>query len=178
MNINPTYKIVLKALLFMLFFVGLFSKGYSQFMAGFGGSYGDDINQFAPNVRVYYFPNHKICFGPEFAHFPSIKEGDVERELTEYGISGHYIFRLNSYLGFYPLIGINYSIEKEKEIGLEGETYSIGANLGAGFHLEFGRYFPFAEYKYVASGLPQNVFSIGVLINVKNQDGEKSHSME
>ncbi len=135
-------------------------------MAGVGASYGDDIEQYAPNIRLYYFPSHKICFGPEFALFPTVKEGQVERKLTEYGISGHYIFQLNEYIGLYPLAGLNYAIETENFQDVVEEKTAFGANLGGGFHLEFGRYFPFAEYKYVASSLSQNVISVGLLINI------------
>lgn len=144
-------------------------------MAGVGGSYGDDIDQFAPNIRLYYFPNHKICLGPEVAYFPTVKEGELERELIEYNFSAHLIFNLTKRIAAFPAVGLNYSMETERELDIEKQESSLGLNLGGGIHLEYGRYFPYIEYKYVASNLPQNAFSIGVLINVgsgKNEDEE------
>ncbi len=165
----------LKIALPILFCLGFTQSSNAQFMLGAGGSYGDDIQQFAPNIRVYFFPNHKICLGPEFAYFPKIKEGALERELVEYGFSGHYIFKLSESIGFYPLLGINYAIETEKELDIHEEKTSLGLNLGAGFHLEYGRYFPFAEYKYVASDLAQSVFSIGVLFNLSKKEKKENN---
>ena len=162
----------IKIVLAILFCFGLIQKSNAQIMIGAGGSYGDDIQQFAPNLRIYFFPNHKICFGPEFAYFPKIKEGGIEKELTEFGISGHYIFKLSESIGFYPLVGINYAIETERELDIHEEKTSLGLNLGGGFHLEYGRFFPFAEYKYVTSDLAQSVFSIGVLFNISKTEKE------
>ena len=141
-------------------------------MGGIGISYGDDIQQYAPNLRLYYFPNHKICFGPEFAFFPETRERDVETKLTEYGFTGHFILNVTESLGIYPLLGLNYAVETEKSFGLHEETTSFGANLGAGLHLELENYFPYLEYKYVASGLAQNVVSIGILITIRNRKHE------
>ena len=106
--------------------------------------------------------------------FPNTKENGIERRLMEYGFSAHYIFTVGKYLGLYPLLGINYAIETEEYLDLHEEKTSLGANLGAGFHLEFGNYFPYVEYKYVASDLAQNVFSIGVLVTI-NKGGKKEH---
>lgn len=165
-----------KLFITLLFFLLLSFDGIAQVMAGSGASYGDEIKQFAPNFRLYYFPNHKICFGPEFALFPSKKENGVSEELVEWGFSGHYIFPISEHLAFYPLVGLNYAVETISYQDVVEETTSFGANLGAGFHLEYGSYFPFVEYKYVASELAQNVISLGVLINLKKPKKEaKEH---
>lgn len=163
---------VLKFLILVII-IGNRTDVEAQIAAGFGASYGTDIQQYAPNFRVYYFPNDRICLGPEYAYFPKIKEGKLERELVEYGFSGHYIFNLSESIGFYPLIGINYAIETERELDTHHEKTSLGLNLGAGFHLEYGRYLPFIEYKYVASNLAQSVLSIGLLINLNTENKEE-----
>jgi len=165
---------MLKALFFMCLFAAFSFNSSAQFMGGIGASYGDDIQQFAPNLRLYYFPNHKICLGPELAYFPTIEEKGIKKELMEYGFSGHYIFPLSEHLAFYPLVGLNFAIETKSHQDVVEEVTSFGANLGAGFHLECGRYFPYAEYKYVASALAQNVFSIGLLINIPNPKKESN----
>lgn len=162
-----------------------FSNAYSQFAIGLGGAYGTDIEQFAPNLRVYYFPNEKICFGPEIAYFPSITEKihgiEVEKQLTEYNLTGHYIFELSPKLGVYPLFGLNYSVEKETEYEdehkIEMTEDAFGANLGAGLHLALGRFLPFAEYKYVTGNLRQHAFSIGVLFTFEKEE-EKEIEIE
>jgi len=166
---------MIKTIVFVIVLIGFYQSSIAQIMLGFGGSYGDDIQQFAPNFRVYYFPNHKICFGPEFAHFPRIKEREQERELTEYGFTGHYIFNVNERVGVFPLVGLNYAIERERELDQFEEESSFGLNIGGGIHIEYDRYFPYVEYKYVASRLAQSVFSIGVLININEPVKEENN---
>jgi len=171
-KINVVYLSV--ALLFTL----LFSNLNAQIAIGAGGVYGTDIEQFAPNLRAYYFPNEKICFGPEVAWFPEISEGEVERQLTEFNITGHYIFEVHHKVGAYPLFGFNYSIEKETEHDEEITEEALGLNLGAGLHLSYGRFLPFVEYKYVTGDLSQHAFSAGVLFILFDRKKQKHESVE
>jgi len=142
----------------------------AQIALGVGGTYGSDIDQFAPNFRAYYFPNEVICFGPEYSWFPSIESNEVKRQLTEFNLTGHYIFEVSHTMGVYPLTGLNYSREKETEHGEEETTDAFGLNLGAGVHFAYGRVLPFAEYKYIFSDLSQHVISIGILIVLQEKD--------
>lgn len=150
----------------------------AQFAAGLGAVYGSDIDQFAPNLRVYLFPNDKICFGPEIAWFPSKTHDGIDRQLTEYNFSAHYVFELTHHLAAYPLLGVNYSVEKESGHGETHTESALGANLGGGVHLVFGRFLPFAEYKYVASELSQHVISIGALFTLSGSHKKSSQPKE
>ena len=160
-------------LVVLVWFFLLGATASGQISAGIGGVYGSDIQQFAPNLRAYYFPNEALCFGPEVAWFPSVTENLVERQLTELNLTGHYVFEAGARLGLYPLFGLNYSIEREKDRESTHTESAFGANLGAGFHVAFNRVIPFAEYKYVTGALSQQAVSIGILFILKN---EQNHS--
>ncbi|MCZ6520372.1 MAG: hypothetical protein O6848_02605 [Bacteroidetes bacterium] len=153
----------------VLAFLGLPLILNAQIALGLGGTYGSDIDQFAPNFRAYYFPTHHICFGPEYSWFPSIESNDVKRQLTEFNLTGHYLLEISHRTALYPLTGLNYSREKETENGEEETTDAFGLNLGAGVHFAYGRVLPFAEYKYIFSDLSQHVISIGILIVVQEK---------
>lgn len=159
--------------------IGLFlaaSMSFSQsVMFGAGGSYGTEIKQFAPNVRIYYGLTEHICFGPEFSYFPSVKHEDVDAQLTEYGFVGHYIFEIKHKAGIYPLIGINYSVENETHNEESSSKNAWGASFGAGFHLNFNNLLPFAEYKFITGELSQSTLSVGLIYNLHL--GKKKHSI-
>ncbi|MFT5819809.1 MAG: hypothetical protein ACI8ZM_001034 [Crocinitomix sp.] len=154
--------------------------GFSQsLMFGVGGSYGADIQQFAPNFRIYYGLTEHICFGPEYSYFPSIKHGDTDVQLSEYGFVGHYIFEVKHIAGIYPLIGINYSVENEVHNEESHTTSALGASMGLGVHFNFKNFLPFAEYKYITGKLSQSTFSVGLIYNLhlgnKKHSGTKEH---
>jgi hypothetical protein len=154
--------------------------GFTQsIMFGAGGTYGTDIEQFAPNFRIYYGLTEHLCFGPEFSYFPTIKHEDVDVQLTEYGFVAHYIFEINHKAGAYPLIGINYSVENETHNGESSSKSALGASFGAGFHLNFNNFLPFAEYKFITGELSQSTISIGLIYNLnlgkKKDAGTEEH---
>ncbi|NOQ71120.1 MAG: outer membrane beta-barrel protein [Crocinitomix sp.] len=149
--------------------------GLSQsIMFGAGGSYGTDIQQFAPNFRIYYGLTEHICFGPEFSYFPSIKHEEVDVQLTEYGFVAHYIFEIKHKAGIYPLIGINYSVENETHNEESHTTSAWGASMGLGVHFNFKNLLPFAEYKFITGELSQSTLSLGLIYNL--HFGQKKHS--
>jgi len=147
------------------FFCTLCSVKSQSIMVGGAVSYGSDINQFAPNIRVYYGPSEHLCFGPEFSYFPKVMKGHESIQLNEYGFVAHYIFDLKEKIGLYPLLGINYGLERSiisKSIHTED---SFGAAIGAGFHLYWNNILPFAEYQYITGRLSQSKVSIGIIYN-------------
>ena len=144
------------------------SSGFSQsLMFGFGGTYGTDIQQFAPNFRIYYGLSHEICFGPEYSYFPSTKHGDYDVQLNEFGWVIHYIFHVKEKAAVYPLLGLNYSIEKESINESMHQTSALGAAFGLGFHWNADRFLPFIEYKFITGKLSQSTISMGLIYNLK-----------
>ena len=144
----------------------------AQLLIGAAGIYGDDIQEPGVNLRLYYYNNGKICFGPEFSLFNSHKEivdgEEVTTKLWEFNFNGHYIFETTERLGLYPLVGLNVSRETEdiEGLGRVAEETSLGVNVGAGAHYVFNRFLLFAEYDYLISNLHQNSFQVGFLIHL------------
>lgn len=103
------------------------------------------------NTRFYFFPNHKICFGPEVNFFPR-KDHDLSDGM-EVSFNGHYIFELSERWGIYPLAGIGWKNEEE-ESGWRG-------NFGSGLHGSYGRFAPYIEYIYSAGFENEGIFLIG-----------------
>lgn len=167
---------------FSLFFLTVFRTAQSQsVMLGAGGSYGSDIEQFAPNFRVYYGLSHAICFGPEYSYFPKTMHGEEELQLMEYGFVAHYIFLVKDKLGIFPLVGFNYSVETSTEHGKSHTKEAAGSSVGLGLHYEFKNLLPYIEYKIISGELSQSTFSVGLIYNLKfgknheEVDGKKHH---
>ncbi|MEO9806205.1 MAG: hypothetical protein ABJF04_23290 [Reichenbachiella sp.] len=133
--------------------------------------YGDDIGEPGIHARGYFnSKNGKTCFGPEFSRFikstETINGHEVSKQLSEVNFNLHYIIELKEEWGFYPLIGLNMSFEKEEikdDLGeVEVESKDVfGANLGAGIHRMGEKWIFFAEYDHLFSDLSQNSYLIG-----------------
>lgn len=171
---------MIKRLFFALLTVLCVSnQGVAQLLVGGGPLYGDDIEEFGANFRVYTFIGDKICFGPEFTAFGKHNitvDGDpAELGLWEVNFNGHYIFEVSEGLGLYPVAGLNYSKETETIEG-HGDVVedAFGVNLGLGIHYEFNKLIFYTEYDRLFSDLSQNSFTVGVLFHLgKKAEGEK-----
>lgn len=138
-------------------------------MPGFGPTYSIGLETPGINVRTYYAVDHHFCFGPEISFFLPATHGDIETRLFEANLNLHYIFELSHRWGVYPLGGINYSIETERDLN-HNSSHALdffGANVGAGFHYVRGPLLFFAEYKYLISDLSDHFPTVGVLYNLK-----------
>jgi hypothetical protein len=109
------------------------------------------------NTRVYYNVGERICFGPEFSYF---KKGEFTA--LDFNFIGHYIFE-TKLVGLYPLLGVNYTIEKDTH---ETEE-AFGAVIGGGLHRNFGLLSVFAEYAHVQSRLRDDFVSVGMMFNLR-----------
>ncbi len=155
-------------LIAFILFCSCFQFSFAQsIMFSAGGSYGTNIEQFAPNVRLYYGLNEHICFGPEYTYY-HMKNNDTEKSaLDEVGFVVHYIFEIGESIGAYPVVGINYSLEKEYHHNtLEHQKNAFGTSVGAGIHGKIKHFMPFAEYKYITGQLSQHTFSVGIIYNM------------
>ena len=157
---------------------GAVAQSYSL---GAGLAYGDDIKEPGINVRGYYnLAGNRICFGPEFTYFKKRTENSASEELDvslfELNFNAHYIFEVNHKLGVYPIVGLNYSQEKEKyaDTGEEDTLKKWGANLGIGTHYAVNKFTAFLEYDHLFSNLSQNTFILGVFYTFgeKSEEGE------
>ena len=99
-------KLQLIGLLFLIFHLS-FTKCQSQILAGAAGIYGDDIKEPGVNLRLYYYNNGKICFGPEFSFFNKHREvvdgEEITKKLWEFNFNGHYIIETTERLGLVSL---------------------------------------------------------------------------
>ncbi|MFT6244757.1 MAG: hypothetical protein ACJA0U_001015 [Salibacteraceae bacterium] len=109
------------------------------------------------NTRVYYNVGERICFGPEFSYF---KKGKFTA--LDFNFIGHYIFE-TKLVGLYPLLGVNYTIEKD----IHESEEAFGAVFGGGFHRNFGFISVFAEYAHVQSRLKDDFINVGIMFNLR-----------
>ena len=137
--------------------------------AGAGGIYGKGPGKGGLNLRGYYnIGAQKLCFGPEFSIFQKSSAHGRSLRTIELGLIGHYIFHLSPNSGFYPLTGPNLSIERIGGNKSDPHTERIwGWNAGAGIHLAYGNWAPFAEWKYIFGKAEQQAFAIGLICNFR-----------
>lgn len=126
-------------------------------------SSGLETNTFGVQSLHYYNIDHKTCFGPEVTYFRAITKmvgnENHNASLTEFNFNGHHhLFSGNDHLGFYPLGGINYSIES---VATESES-AFGINVGAVLHYDKKRWTVFAEVIHLTGKLSEESFFTGV----------------
>jgi len=136
-------------------------------LAGLGPSLELNEGLYGVNGRLYYANNERFCFGPEISFFPfqEVKE-DEEVSIIDLNFNAHYIFELNEKIGFYPLSGINYTIEKVRYFEEEEKEEEFGLNYGAGFHYKWKKTFLFAEFKGVLGALSDEFITVGAIISI------------
>ena len=119
------------------------------------------------NGRFYYANNEHFCFGPEISIFP-FQEVTEEEEVSiiDLNLNAHYIFELGKGFGFYPLSGINYSIEKIRFLEEEEKEEEFGINYGVGFHYKWNKVFFFAEVKGIIGPLNDGFVTTGAIIGL------------
>jgi hypothetical protein len=127
-------------------------------MLGAGVPYSIDHQMVGVNLRMYYNINHKLCFGPEYSYFR-----DSEREIVDFDFVGHYILEV-PLVGIYPIVGANYTIEREVQ---KGETHAgVGLVWGAGTHRNFGKFTAFAEYSCIEFGIADQFVTAGLMYSI------------
>lgn len=125
---------------------------------GIGVSYSDKLTGFGINTRGYYNMGEHLCFGPEFSFF----QNENAEKIYDLNLVGHYIFE-TKWVGVYPIIGVNYTIEEM--IGHHEEA--LGILGGAGVHRNLKKLTFFMEYTHVQSELPDDFFTAGFLYKLK-----------
>ncbi len=129
---------------------------------GIGAPYSSELETVGLNLRVYYNVSPHICFGPEYSYF---KSGDTEVQAFDFVL--HYIIETDI-VGIYPLLGSNYTIEKE-EFEFEQETEEeFGIVFGGGIHKTFYKNLTaFAQYSRVELGIEDDIFALGLMYTFK-----------
>lgn len=148
-------------------------------MIGIGPTLAPTNSLTGGNARVYYGTDPRFCFGPEISVFPYQKTADqFEERLFEANLNAHYLFELAHRLEFYPLSGINYTVETERStINLEEEEHTApGINVGLGLHYSFGQVLVFSEFKSVIGELSDEFFTLGAVIMLKKPGGTSGHN--
>ncbi|MEO1053462.1 MAG: outer membrane beta-barrel protein [Bacteroidota bacterium] len=181
--LKNTKRLYFLVVLLLLCFVSS-ATAQNPWTAGTAVIYGDDIESFGLNGRIYHnFHGGRVCIGPEFTIFSprNEEESDLaeERRLWEFNFNGHFILPLKPRFGAYILTGYNYSREVEDFTTSMGETEeeiitASGFNLGGGFHYELShKWLLFMEYDHLFSSLEQNSFSFGIFLNIGKEEGEE-----
>lgn len=127
---------------------------------GFGSPYSYNLSLTGLNTRIYYNLAEDICFGLEYSYFK-----DDHIEVMDLDLIGHYIFE-TPWVGIFPLIGANYTVEIESQVEEEIET-AVGVVFGAGVHRNYKKITIFAEYSRVEWGIADEFFTMGFLYNFK-----------
>ncbi|MFT6868074.1 MAG: hypothetical protein ACJA08_002924 [Cyclobacteriaceae bacterium] len=109
------------------------------------------------NIRLHYFPSHKMCFGVETNFFPKT-EMDLKNDM-EITFNGHFIFELGEHWGIYPLVGAGWKKTKE-DSGWRALT-------GGGFHGKYGIFQPYIEYIYNTGFKSEGAFIIGTFLTLE-----------
>lgn len=125
----------------------------SKFTIALSAPYSFKSSSLGINSRFYYNISNKICFGPEFSYFKK-----DEFSVLDFNFVGHYIFEYKS-IGFYPLAGLNYTIENELLV----TEKEFGVVFGAGLHKRFNKLFVFGEYSHVQSRLKDSFVTVGIM---------------
>ncbi len=123
---------------------------------GMGAPFAFHLANPGINFRMYYNMDEKICFGPEYAYFKS-----GTKEVIDFDFVGHYIFETRL-VGIYPLIGANYTVEKDLET-----SDGFGVVFGIGIHRNFGKLTVFSEYSRVELGVEDQFVTAGMMLNFR-----------
>jgi len=147
------------------------ANAQTELITGIGATYEVDTELYGINGRFYYALNKHFCFGPEVSFFPYQNiEDNKEKSIIDLNINGHYIFELTEKLGFYPLSGINYSIEKERleiDTSLNEEEKEFGINYGFGAHYNISKnLFVFSEFKGIIGKLSDEFINLGLIMSL------------
>lgn len=177
---------MIKSVNWLIVVVVLFFTCFSQitfaqsFSVGGGVPYNLSIESPGINLRGYYNVAETFCFGPEFIFFFPKKEihdnKETEISIQEFNVNAHYIFELKKHIGIYPLVGLNYTLEREKITYLDkAETAndlikSFGVNLGGGIHFPISNFVPFLEYEYVLGDLKEHIVTFGAFITLGKEE--------
>jgi len=175
-----------RKLLFVIFLLGVITIFESTGQVTYVGSaahYGTSISELGVGANALYTINEKIDFAPGFVYYflnevPSDEgEGVVKNKWWSVNLDGHYIPIENSYFQAYGLMGVNYTsmrgrydyvIDNQRFEGSLTPKQKLGLNIGGGIQFKLGeRVAPFAEAKYTLGEADQFVFSLGVLIRIK-----------
>lgn len=135
-----------------------------SFTLGSSYTYGTNFKGSGINFRGYYNFTEQFCAGPEFSVLKT-----KETTLNDINLVAHYILE-TKLLAFYPVSGINYSIEKFEEFDadLNELTEHIDQGfafvLGAGVHRNFRRITIFTEFSHHFGVINDNILNAGILI--------------
>lgn len=140
----------------------------SSFTLGVAGIYGFGFSGAGINARAYYNLTEHFCFGPEISTLSA-----NDKSLTDINLVAHYIVDVEG-IGIYPVSGINYSIETEKN-GEQGShtKKAWGLLTGVGIHRNFKRFTLFTEYSHHFSSIPDDLIALGVLITLHPRQNHK-----
>lgn len=101
---------------------------HQSLTVGIAAPYSFALNSTGINVRIYHNINENICFGPEVSYF---KNGEFE--LVDFDFIVHNIFEM-PLVGIYPLLGVNYTVEKETHLEETETLAKAGMIYGLGMH--------------------------------------------
>ena len=166
-------------LLLLLYCTCFYSYAQEGFMIGVGPTLVANNSLAGGNARMYYGINPRFCFGPEISIFPYQSIADqFEERLFEANLNAHYLFELAHRFEFYPLTGVNYTIETGRSIvDLEEEEHRApGINYGLGLHYSFGRVLIFSEFKSVIGELSDAFFTLGAVIMLSKPANGSNHN--
>lgn len=124
---------------------------------GLAAPYSIHLNTVGANLRMYYNATEQLCLGPEYSYFLS---GDAE--IVDFDLVVHYIFE-TPWIGIYPLVGANYTVETEEEHTIRETHAALGVVFGAGMHRNFGHFTAFAEYARVELGVADQFVTAGLM---------------
>ena len=129
-------------------------------------TYGTEISEIAIGANAEFDITDKIAVSPSFNYYLIGTEGVSFWELNG---NGHYNFINDDSIGFYGLLGLNYTAVSVDTGGFgsfgggSASDGNLGLNIGAGANFKVGgNIIPFAEIRYLANSFGQLVFSGGV----------------
>lgn len=158
-------------ILVMIIPVGLPLKAQQTVGIGGGLFYSTPLKMTGVNLRGVYFISYHLNVAGELNYFLPRASAPSTLQRTsriEFAMNLRYRFDLKGKWFVYPLAGISWILQRQITPDIEQKSITKrkegGLNLGVGSGYDFGRFVPFIEYRYVASGIYQSEWMVGVVI--------------
>ncbi len=146
-----------------------FANAQAKSSIGVGFIYASEIDQPGFNFRGDFKVGSGWAITPDICFYFPEKNGTWKTTFSEFNVNAHYVFSMSSAVGFYPLMGFNFTSVKVKETSTDfkDSNNEFGMNIGMGLEWYFNnRITGFSEVKYVVSDYDHAVIALGVLIGI------------
>ena len=139
-----------------------------------GVSHERQFESTGSHIRMYYHLHEHVRFHAGYTYFLEVthNEGNqtVSNELRSLNLNFNYVILIGKRLGFYPILGFNYSYGSETiqdDVSkFEDFNETLGINAGFGFGYQMGRFMPYIESNSIMNNIYYLVFKAGLAVSL------------